>query len=397
MPVQKSGAPRGRPSRFAPYEDLLANLPAVMPKRPRYYNKIGLQKGARDIAVYVKVTLKNGGSKEIKLGSLKSWTWEQLEQRRTELQGRADRGEPLSDAVPVTFAAHSADWLARKKNTAKGYDTLRGHVEKHLAATFGRKALGEITTGEVSRWIATQRATLKPATVQRQLSTFNAILNDAVRCGLLDKNPTKNADPIKGIESRQRALSMPELHTVLSAVDRLEKVSASRQGKYPRQKAGWLRQFVLWAVHSGMRRQEILNLRQSNVKVVSDDLTVIEVVKTKSAQPRKVTATPDMKVILKMLAKLPREADDDRLFPVSLTTAKRTLTKLWKETGLDDVRLHDLRRTHVTVLVNQGVDLKTVAGRIGHANLAMIDRHYAVFLGDQKAADATQNAFSELS
>jgi integrase len=69
-----------------------------------------------------------------------------------------------------------------------------------------------------------------------------------------------------------------------------------------------------------------------------------------------------------------------------MTTLKRSLTKLWKKTGLSDVRLHDLRRTHATILIGRNIDPRTVAGRLGHSGTAMLARHYAVDLGDMEAA-----------
>lgn len=52
--------------------------------------------------------------------------------------------------------------------------------------------------------------------------------------------------------------------------------------------------------------------------------------------------------ILTALLNLDGAEGDDRLFPVWMTTLKRSLTALWKATCLQDVQLHELRRTHAT-------------------------------------------------
>jgi integrase len=135
-----------------------------------------------------------------------------------------------------------------------------------------------------------------------------------------------------------------------------------------------------------MRRGEILNLTWDCVREVSDKRTVVEVKNTKTGKPRFVTCTDEMKRILKALAKLDREEGDNRLFPLSMTTLKRTLTHLWKKSGLLDVRLHDLRRTHATMLMEQNIDARTIAGRLGHSGTSMLAKHYAVNRGDTKAA-----------
>jgi integrase len=93
-----------------------------------------------------------------------------------------------------------------------------------------------------------------------------------------------------------------------------------------------------------------------------------------------------MESIITALRQLERAENDRRLFPVSLTTLKRSLTGLWKASGLQDVRLHDLRRTHATILIQRNVDPRTVAGRLGHSGTGMLARHYAVDRGDMDAA-----------
>jgi integrase len=122
---------------------------------------------------------------------------------------------------------------------------------------------------------------------------------------------------------------------------------------------------------------------------------VVEVVNTKTGKPRFVTCTNEMEKIAAALRKLDRGRDDDRLFPVSLSTLKRSLTKLWRATGLEDVRLHDLRRTHATILIQKNIDPRTVAGRLGHSGTAMLARHYAVDRGDVAAARAFSSGHEE--
>lgn len=388
--------PRGRPSRHAKYEALLANLPASMKKRPLYCDQVGLFRGTRGVTVWLKLRLQNGTSRELKLGSLSSWSWEQLEAKRIELQGRADRGQPLTPEAPVSFSSHAKDWLDRKRFTAKAPDILAGHVRKHLQSTFGPKELTAITVTDVNRWIATQRQFLKPATVQRQFATLNAILNDAVRAGHLDKNPAANADAIRGAEPRSRVLGMPELHSVIGAALKLEADEAKDAVRKPNQIRGLLSDFILWAVHSGMRRQEILNLRWSNVVRLQGSRTLVEIPTSKSGKSRHVTCTTAMDEILDRLRGRNRPPGDDRIFPVSLTTIKRKLTKLWGACGVPDVRLHDLRRTHASTLIRAGVDPRTVAGRLGHRDLSMLMKHYAIYYGDGDASDKAQEMFTSL-
>lgn len=389
--------PRGRPSRYAKYNALETSLPQIMTKRAKYCDGIGLFKGRSAYTVWTKVRLPHGGvfkgrsvrpggSVEIKLGKRSSWSWQQLEAERDRLQGLADRGEPLEQTQVAIFSTYAAKWLERKKATVKGYGVLKGHISKHLNPTFGNKSLDAIVVADVNHWIAKQSENAKPATVQRQLSTFNAIMNDAVKTSVIENNPSARADKIKGVEGRQRFVTDDEWKIILNTIDAIEAAQDEKKEVTPQQIRGWLKPFVVWAYHSGMRRSEILGLEWQNVRDLGKGHISIEVLNTKNGKFRYVTCTNEMRSIIIQLRKLDRKEGDERLFPVSLTTAKRSLTKLWKATGLDNVRLHDLRRTHATTLVRSGIDVRTVAGRLGHSGTAMLAKHYAVDRGDTEAA-----------
>lgn len=391
--------PIGRPGRYAKYEDLEASLPPVMTKRPAYCDGIGLFRGAKSFTVWIKVRLPHGGvyngrsvppggSIEHKAGNKASWTWQQLEAERDRLQGLADRNEPLEQKQAETFAAYAAGWLERRRPTLKGYGISNGHVKSALNPTFGKIALDAITVADVNRWIGKQSSNLSPATVKRQLNTFNSIMNEAVKEGAIESNPSKHAKRIKVTEERQRFVTDKEWQVILETCDRIEQEQEERRELMPQEKRGWLRHFVTWAYNSGMRRAEILALGWNNVREVDADHTVIEVLNSKNGKSRYVTCTTEMRKILTALQDLPREDGDTRLFPLSMTTLKRALTALWKETGLQDVRLHDLRRSHATILVSKGFDVRTVAGRLGHTGTAMLAKHYAVDRGDMAAAEA---------
>ena len=76
--------------------------------------------------------------------------------------------------------------------------------------------------------------------------------------------------------------------------------------------------------------------------------------------------------------------DGSHLIP---TTVSRAFTALRKELGLPPVRLHDLRHTHATLLLQGGVHLKVVQERLGHSTIAITaDTYSHVTPGLQKAA-----------
>ncbi|MDR3563473.1 MAG: tyrosine-type recombinase/integrase [Negativicutes bacterium] len=368
----------------------------MMSKRPLYLHGIGLFRGARDYTVSVKVRCPHGAvyggrhvapgqAVEIKLGKRASFGWQELIDERNRLQSLADKGLPLEEVAVPIFSKYAGEWLERKEPVLRSFGVTRGNVNSALIPTFGKQPLDAITVSDVNRWVGRQRVKLKPSAVQRQLNTFNAIMNDAVRNGLIERNPAERADKIKGIEARQRFVTEAEWLKIMETAERIEAEQEANKDRFPHQIRGWLRHYVVWAYESGMRRAEILALTWANVRPIAGRGTQIEVINTKTANPRHVTCTAEMEAILVALTKLERMPDDKRLFPVSMMTLKRSLSNLWKETGLPDVRLHDLRRTHATMMMQLGIDPKAIAGRLGHSGLSMLGRHYAVDRGDAEA------------
>lgn len=61
--------------------------------------------------------------------------------------------------------------------------------------------------------------------------------------------------------------------------------------------------------------------------------------------------------------------------------------------GLPKIRFHDLRHTHATLLLSQGIDIKTISSRLGHANISTTLNTYTHVLDelDQKASDVIEN------
>jgi integrase len=383
--------PRGRPKKYAEYEALLANLPKQMAKRPKYLNGIGVFRGARSVTAWVKIRLTHGGifngrsnpkgaAVEIKVGQLSSWPWKELEAKRDELQGKADRGEPLEEEAPQLFSEFAADWLERLKKRTRGYHTTADNLNAHLLPFFGMKTIDSIRVGDFNRYISNRLTEAKPATVKREVGTLNAILNDAVRSGYLETNPGRYADKIKGIAPRQRFLDSEETIRLLTKAE---------------ETAEWLPDFILWCLHSGMRKGEVLQLTWSDVQIPANGRHIIQIHKSKTDQPRVVVCT---KTMIEILARQrEREKDDnERVFPIAKMTLRRKWEAARKEAGLEDVTIHDLRRTHSTQAAVAGVDLRTLAGRLGHANLAMLEKHYAALVGSasEEAADKIEKALS---
>lgn len=383
---------KGRPRKYSEYERLYDSLPKPM-KRPSYINNIGILKGMKRDSAYVKICMTNGGVYdgktygkgdylEINLGKLSSFSWKQLEDRLNELQGKADRGEPLEETPMITFSNHADNYLERAKTRVKSYKTIHFHVEKYLKPTFAGKALDSITTSDINNWIARQRQTLNPATVKRTYNTLRAIFNDAMHSGIVASNPCDNSDRITGIVSRQRFLEAAEVLALYTKA---------------KEKTEWLADFILWAVHSGMRKTEIRSLLWDDIRKLPDGRIFAAIKTSKSGKPRLIACTQTMIEIIER-QKEHKKPDNNSVFPITEITLRRYWSALRKEANLSDVVIHDFRRTHSTHIAAANVDLNTLADRLGHSDLTMLQKHYAVIVGsaETRATNTIEQVFGDM-
>ena len=385
---------RGRPNKFAHFERLAASSPKEM-RRPKYLDRIGVRRGPKGDTIWVKIQLPNGATwkgrafppnhaLEVKLGRLSSVTWAEAITRRDELQGRADRGQPLEDRPIPRFKEWAEDWFGRKRPILKRPDTPQGHLSGHLIPEFGIMPLDQITPARIERWIAKAReAGYAAGYIKRMLNTFKAILNDAIREGHIAENPARSVSRIKGVATRTRFLEAAEIVRLLVAAEEAEP---------------WMYDAIVWALHSGMRRGEIQRLHWSDLREIGDGKTVVLLETTKSGKPRVITCTSGMREVLDRQAE--RRVDgDDRVFPVSPMIWRRRWEKARASAELQGVTFHDLRRTNATQAAVAGVDLRTLAARIGHADLSMLEKHYAMVVGsaEHEAAERIQATFDDLT
>ncbi len=385
---------RGRPRKFRKFDELYERCPAEM-RRPVYCEGIGIRRGKRGDTLWAKVQLPHGGmwkgktylpghAIEIKLGRKASIDWQDAIDRRVKLQKRADDDLPLEDDPIPTFGHWAADWLERKQATAKRPDTLKVHLDVHLVPEFGNMRIDQITSARIERWLsACSKKELSPGYIKRMVNTLKAILNDAIREGYLTENPATKINRITGVQARQRFLNAEEIVRLLAAAEQVEP---------------WLCDVIVWALHSGMRRGEIQSMRWSDILDIPNGGKIVTLPTTKSGKPRSVICTTSMLEVLDHQMQH-RDAHDDRVFPISAMTWRRRWEKARKVAGLDDIDFHDLRRTNATQAAASGVDLRTLAARMGHSNLTMLEKHYAVAVGSaqHEAAEKIQDTFDALT
>jgi integrase len=254
----------------------------------------------------------------------------------------------------------------------------RGYT-KSLTAFFGGRTLAEITPKLIVEYKNRRYAVgLKPASINRELASLKKAFNLAVReWEWCRENPVSRVSMERENNQRDRWLSVEEETRLLQAC------------------APWLHDLVTFALHTGMRMGEILELRWRGV-----DFTrrTVMVVRSKNGERRTIPVNETVLHVMKQKAKgrhlsLITQADvsGDLVFLSRTGTAlesghlRRAFRLALKKARIEDFHFHDLRHTFATRLVQAGVDLYKVQRLLGHKSPIMTQRyahHYPESLRD---------------
>lgn len=139
-------------------------------------------------------------------------------------RGRRAGGELDRDS---TFAEVAELWLRYVDRQWRGttWDRYRSCLNRVLPA-LGRLRLHEVTTRRIDSYLEELERRLKPNTVRGYRAVLSGVMAHAVRLGAIDRNPCREATPIRGKGKEARALTREEREDLLAQVDADERAVA---------------------------------------------------------------------------------------------------------------------------------------------------------------------------
>ena len=260
-------------------------------------------------------------------------------------------------------------------------------IDKKILPYFGKRKISEIQTKEVIAWqndlLQQKDKTGKSysecylKTIHNQLS---AIFNHAVRFYALRTNPAAKAGNM-GNEKRKEMLFWTK-EDYLKFAD----VMMDKPVSY------YAFEMLYW---SGMRLGELLALTPSDFDFQNSTVTinksyqrlhgedVITTPKTKKSN-RTIKMSEFLAEEIQEYIKMQYEIEPtDRLFPISKSYLHREMERGCKETGLQKIRIHDLRHSHVSLLIELGFSAVAIADRLGHESIEITYRYAHLFPSKQ--------------
>ncbi|WP_144096740.1 site-specific integrase [Croceicoccus sediminis] len=298
--------------------------------------------------------------KQMKIAAYGDITFDQARKRAKTLRSEVVLGQDPAakkaklKAVPL-YGDLAKQHLADAKTYQKSYATTEMIMRVHILPRWSKLRLDEIKPQAISQWLAEKGQTLAPATVEKMRVFFSRTFELGLKWNVpgCEINPVKAVSKRKFNNKRERFLTSEEAERLLNAAGQ----SANPQ----------MRNIVALLLLTGARRNELLTAEWSNVDLESRTWFIPD---SKTGQPRYV---PLSQTAMEVIEALPRFKDCPYLLPnpktlkpyVGLKTAWDTVRK---EAGLPDVRLHDLRHSAASFMINAGVNLFAVGKVLGHAD-----------------------------
>src|SRR5690606_36925249 len=282
-------------------------------------------------------------------------------------------------------------------------------LDRRILPRWADVPLRRLRTADLDQWYSELRRSgaaggkpLAPNTVMRAHAVLRRALAQGVKWGWLTVNPAANASPPR---SKKQHLELPDAADVARLIEAAAKVNP------------YLPAYFRLAAATGARRGELCALRWKHIDLDKRRVTIAhsmaevggELIEkdTKTHQVRKVTIDEETAAVLvahregceELAAKCGAKVSTSSFLfshevdfskPWRPNYATLAFGRLRNELGLDGVKLHHLRHFSATQLLSAGIDIRTVSGRLGHANASTTLDFYAQFLqaADERAADA---------
>ena len=272
--------------------------------------------------------------------------------KRNELAGGVDVDERMTfaEAAHLFFEKHS------KPNKRSWVDD-RGRIAV-INELLGERRLVAITPEDIQDMrTALKRRGLTSRTVDRYHALVKAIFN---KMRLWRKYSGANPAALVQLEAKP--------------VARIRFLNADEIARLLERAHPELRPYLLGAVHTGMRRGELVALRWRHVTLAIGDIFVE---RSKSGKARHIPINSALQALLAELWGDGKGPEDPVFGNYSVHFVSHEFKLACKRAGLVNVRFHDLRHTFASQLAMAGVSIFHISKWLGHASVTTTEKFYA--------------------
>lgn len=314
--------------------------------------------------------------------------------------------EIFSSFIESCFTSHYEKRI--KETTASKTQSL---INKHLIREnpFANKPLSKITTEDIDAFYNLKiDEDYSSSYIRKMHQVLIQSFNQAVKWKRIKYNPIIDADPPAVKKEEMKIWSYDEINTFL---------------KHCKGERHFLSFFL--AIYTGMRRGEILGIKWSDIDFKNKTIHVQRslayipkkgyiLTSTKTRKSNRIVPISDL--VMNELIKYREQQENWKAqlgelyqhedFVISTETGSkqdprnvlRVLKRLITTSGVTQIRFHDFRHTHASILISNGVDVVKVSKRLGHANAKITLETYAHLVPneDNDLADIFEKALEKI-
>ena len=280
-------------------------------------------------------------------------------------------GKHQQKARPIIFETFAEKYLEyartnKKPSAARRNESSMGVLKPH----FRGKLLNEINSFMVEQYKKSRKDQGRAAaTINRDIDCIKSMMKMAVEWKYLSVNPISEVKKFKEDNEKMWVLTPDEEYRLLAECDKRN------------QRRKYLKDLVLFALHTGARLDEILKLKKCNVHRRERYILVTD---TKTGDNRPV---PINDTLLEVLKRQYKSNDSDYVFCNANGKRLTVLTNSfwnavekvglvrWERRKKIRFRFHDLRHTFGSRLGMGGYDLKTIMEIMGHKTTKVAMRY----------------------
>ena len=272
-----------------------------------------------------------------------------------------------SKQSPVLLSTFVAEFIkfAQSGYSPKTLDIFNRTLKQFQSAVGENLLLTEISAQHLDRYMAERLQQVKPVSVHVEMRAIRAALTKAVSWGMLQRSPFRKENLPRVPETAPAFLAKPDFQLLLDTI-----------------KETWLREMIVFAVLTGMRRGEILAMQWSQVDLVNR-LICIETTSAFRTKQGKRRTIPINETLTAMLnAHVGRDTSAHVFHLAGNRISEDYVTHKFKRYLRaaklnENLHFHSLRHSCASWLAQEGISIFLISKLLGHSSVGTTEKFYA--------------------